>query len=198
MLPRLLLSIALALMSFSAPSMATDYYDPSGMQVNQGVITCVNGNGSVSPCSPVEVCVALTVTLSSAYTANNEVGGLVTVPIPATAPGQILQSIRMDFKDAQTAEFDVWQFSANPSNSTWTDKTGPAINAADVFKVLPPFKLTNNASGLGTHTVYGQDAIARSLARTTASDYFVVTTTGTPTFTNGTASTNAQLCASYL
>lgn len=163
--------------------------------VNTAVVACINGATQAAACSPVEVCQTLVVTASSAYSAGNEVGGLVTLTIPQTAAGQILVSVRLDFKDAQTAGFKVYQFSANPSNSTWTDKSTPSINAADVFKVLPPLSLAANDSGLGTHTVYGQDAINRALARLSTSDYFVIVTTGTPTFGS---TSDAQFCAAYL
>jgi hypothetical protein len=143
-----------------------------------------------------ETCVTPTVTASSAYTAGNEVGGLITF---ANAVGNIqtgiLQAVRLNFKDAQTAEFDVTFFSSNPSASTWTDKSAPAINAADVFKVQPTIKLTNASSVLGTHTNYGQDGIGRTISLGSTSFYAVVTTPGTPTFASA---NDMQLCASIL
>jgi hypothetical protein len=100
----------------------------------------------------------------------------------------------MDFKSVQTAEFDVYQLVGQPGNN-YTDTNAPAIAAGDAFRVLPPIKLTNAASGLGTHTVYGQDATARSLERSTATDYFVIIVIGTPT---PASTTDAQFCAAYL
>lgn len=165
------------------------------------IIQCINGAGAPVPCSSVEVCIPLTVT-ASAYTSGNvfgnatgsAAGSAIAVPIPNIAAGQVLQSVRLDFKSVQTAEFDIYQFSAVPGNN-YTDKSAPAIATGDKFNVLPPIKLTSNASGLGTHTVYGQDATARSLARSTATDYFVIIVIGTPT---PASTTDAQFCASYL
>lgn len=151
-----------------------------------------------------EVCTPLVVTASSAYTANNEVGGLVTFPsllrLPVTTPSAaplsgVLQSVRLTSKSVQTAEFDVTFFSGNPTASTWTDKSAPAITGADILLVEPPIKLTNNFSGLGTHTVYGADGIARSIKWTSTTGYAIVTTPGTPTFT---ATSDLQLCAAVL
>lgn len=150
----------------------------------------------------VEACQTLTVTASSAYTANNEVGGLISL-VPtfrgtgtaAPDPGGVVQSIRLDFKDTQTATFKAYEFSSNPSASTWTDKTAPAINAADPFKVLPPITLSTADSGLGTHTVYGSDAVARAHVASSSTDYWVLVTTGTPTFGS---TSDVQFCATYL
>jgi len=163
---------------------------------------------SAQPVGPVitaggittEVCATPVVT-AGAYGSGNVVGGLLTVapfrPAVTGAPNQggILQSIRVTLKTVQTAEFDVYQFSSNPTASTWTDKAAPAINVADVAKVLPPIKLTTPASGLGTHTVYGSDAIARAKTGTTVNDYFVIVVVGTPTLGS---TSDLQFCATYL
>jgi hypothetical protein len=142
-----------------------------------------------------EVCLTPTVTASS-YTAGYVVGGLLNFTNAiGTLPTGILQSIRLDFKDAQTAEFDVTFFQANPSASTLSDHGAPVINAADVFKVLPTIKLTNYSSVLGTHTVYGQDSVGRAINLGSTSLYAVVTTPGTPTLAS---TTDMQACVSVL
>ena len=179
---RLALLLAPALL-IALPSYAQT---PSGQLTNE---VCVTAGSSNWPA----------LTASSAYTSGNLVGGLVSLPLSMTTirhPGAgVLQSIRLNFKDAQTAEFDVYGFSANPSNSTWTDKSAPSINAADVFSVKPPIKLTSAASGLGTHTIYGADAIGRASLNGSVTDYFAIVTIGTPTFGS---TADAQFCASYL
>jgi hypothetical protein len=142
-----------------------------------------------------EVCVTPTVT-ASAYTTGNVVGGKITLANAFGSLGTgILQSVRLTFKSVQTAEFDAYEFSANPTGSTWTDKAAPAIVAADALLAKPPIKLFNQASGLGTHTVYGADAIARAVSEGGTSDYFIITTIGTPT---PASTTDMQFCASYL
>jgi hypothetical protein len=142
-----------------------------------------------------EVCVSPTVTASSAYTAGNAVGALITFPSAfLSANSGILHSVRLTSKSVQTAEFDVSFFSALPTTA-FADKTAPAIAAADVALVQPPIKLTNNYSGLGTHTVYGADGISRPVNTVGTSAYALIITTGTPTFTSA---SDIQLCASWL
>lgn len=150
----------------------------------------------------VSACSTLVVTASSAYTAGNEVGGLISLkPFRSSAQGApdqggVLQSIRLNFKDTQTAGFKAYEFSSNPSNSTWTDKSAPAIATADAFAVKGPISLTSNDSGLGSNnTVYNADAIARAHVSATQTDYWVIVTTGTPTFGS---TSDVQFCATYL
>jgi hypothetical protein len=149
-----------------------------------------------------EACSNLTVTASSAYTTGNEVGALITLTtafraLTQGAPdyGGIIQSIRLTSKSVQTATFNAYQFISNPSNSTWTDKTAPAINALDVTKVRIPIVMSTAYSGLGTHTVYGADLIGRAHVGASQADYWVLTVTGTPTFT---AASDLQFCVTYL
>lgn len=182
-----------------APAISQVINSQAGGVTPSSVVACVNGNGLAAPCSSQEVCVTPKVTASS-YTAGYLVGGLITIAIPPTlAAAQVLQSMRTDFLDAQTLEFDIYQLSSAPiggaSPSTFSDHQAPSIVAGDVFKVLPPIKLTSASSGLGTHTVYGQDAIGRALARTSINDYFLVVSVGTPTLGS---IADMQFCASYL
>lgn len=102
------------------------------------------------------VSVTPTVTASSTYAAGNEVGGLMTFASVTRTPkfsGKI-DTITITSKSIQSAEFDLYLCDVNPSSSTWTDKTGPAINSADVSKCKWMIPLTANASGLGTYTSY--------------------------------------------
>ena len=152
-----------------------------------------------------EVCVVsgstnwAALTTGSAYGAGNEVGGLITLPAfyRTSRSGVAPQSVRLTFGDVQTAAFKAYQFSSKPTASTWSDKAAPAIASGDVNKVRPPITLSNNDSGLGTHTVYGADSIARAVVSGSTdsndSDYWIIVTSGTPTFT-----TQAQFCASVL
>jgi hypothetical protein len=149
----------------------------------------IGNNGA----NTTEVCVAPTVTASSAYTAGNEVGGLMTfaAAVNATGSGKVV-STRIDMKSVQTAEFDLFLFVANPSNSTWTDKSAPAINVADEVNVLAPIRHTTNSSGLGTHTVYGQDGIWKDFKLASGTSlYGILVTPGTPTFAS---TSDVQVC----
>lgn len=102
-----------------------------------------------------------TVTASSTYSAGNEVGGLMTF-VGASAPptfAGVLESVSITSKSAQTGELDLYLCTTLPV-TTFTDKTGPSINAADVTKCsIGPIKLTVTGSGLGTHTVYNSSAL---------------------------------------
>jgi hypothetical protein len=142
-----------------------------------------------------EVCAVPVITPSSAYTAGNSVGGLITLPAAFLSTNSgILQAVRLTSKSAQTVEFDIVFFSALPS-TTFTDKTAPAIGAADVLLTQPPITLTNNYSGLGADTIYGADAIGRPVNEIGTSAYALITTPGTPTFASA---SDLQLCASWL
>lgn len=143
-----------------------------------------------------EVSVSMTVTTGSAYTAGNVVGGKLTFAsaVRSQLTG-VLQSVRLIFQDTQTAEFDVTFFSSNPA-TTFTDKTAPAISTADALLAQPTIALSNAATKLGANmTTYGADGIGRAIKLATTTLYAVVTTTGTPTFTGGTA---PQLSVSIL
>ena len=102
--------------------------------------------------------------------------------------------MRLTSKSAQTAEFDVTFFSAQPA-TVFTDKAAPSIAAADVALVQPPIKLTGASTGLGTGTTYGLDNIGRPINEVGSSAYALITTTGTPTLASA---SDLQLCAAWL
>ena len=142
-----------------------------------------------------EVCAVPVITPSSAYSAGNSVGGLITLPAAFLSTNSgILQSVRLTSKSAQTAEFDVTFFSAQPA-TVFTDNAAPSIAAADVALVQPPIKLTGASTGLGTGTTYGLDNIGRPVNEIGSSAYALITTTGTPTFAS---TSDVQLCAAWL
>ena len=124
-----------------------------------------------------------TLTAASAYTAGNVVGGLLTFAsaVDAALSG-ILQRVTINCKSVQTAGFKLYVFAANPSSSTFTDKTAPAIAAADVGKLVDVIALASPDSGLGTHTLYVADGLADAFVLAAASLYAVLVTTATPTF----------------
>ena len=145
----------------------------------------------------------LTVTTNSAYSANNQVAQIVSLPFarPLAANGRpsgVLMNVRMVFNDVQTAEFDVRLYTAQPSAaSTLVDKTAQSLSGTDKLLQLTPTKLTNNDSVGGTTTVYGQDEIGRVLkiAQTNIPlIWATITTPGTPTFTDA----HPQLCIGVL
>lgn len=164
--------------------------DSTGTEKATATNPATNGRATV------EVCAIPAITSGSAYSAGNEVGGIIALnsAVNGLLTGE-LRSVRLTSLSTQTAEFDVTFFSSQPTASTWADKAAPNIQAADKPFVQPPIKLTNNFSGLGTHTVYGSDNIGRAIQLATATYYAVITTPGTPTFLS---SSDLRLCATIL
>jgi len=116
---------------------------------------------------------------AGAYTAGQEVGGLMTFAVGGAGSG-ILESISVTCKSVQTTPLKLYIFDTNPTNSTWTDHSTPAINALDVPFVKGVFSLLNPDSGLGTHTIWNLDGIAASFIGSNL--YGILVTVGTPTF----------------
>jgi hypothetical protein len=99
---------------------------------------------------------------AAAYTAGQEIGGLMTFAVGGNGSG-LLECIRVTSKSINAASLKFYVFDINPTNSSWVDKTTPAINALDVASLLaPPFPLSTWDSGLGTHTVWGLQALGCS------------------------------------
>lgn len=124
------------------------------------------------------VCVTPTITANT-YSAGQEVGGLMTFANAFNTSGRgIIQSIAVDSKTKQTAgTLRLYTFVGNPSNSTWTDRGTPAINAADVFKVRTPIDLPTPYYDLGTHTVWGAFGVGQAINAGSTSLYAVLVAT---------------------
>lgn len=154
------------------------------------------------PPRSLEFCQVLTLTTGSAYTAGNVVGSISGSAggsgiIPFTSPSGpnlsgVVQSVRLNFAEAQTAEFDVSPLTSAPVNSTFADKSAPSISTTgcstatncDPFSALPPIKLTTANALLGAGlSQYGADQIAGARQFPGKIMAFVITTPGTPTFT---------------
>lgn len=124
------------------------------------------------------------VTTGSPYASGNEVGGLLSFPAVVTAPqlSGVLQSLSATCKSVQSCALAVYLFSSDPSNTTWTDKTDPEINALDVQKLLGRYVLNQPDSSLGTLTLWQLDNIQKSMVLATSTLYAVVLVEGTPEF----------------
>ena len=130
---------AVACLCGLAPASAQTHTDTAGTII-AGVAT---GNAP-------EICVTPTVTASNAYVTNYVVGGLLTFSGVAPPSGNIvLQSASIDIKDTETSGFTLTLFRANPSNTTWTDASAAAINAADKPSVAATI------AGLSAQSVLG-------------------------------------------
>lgn len=125
------------------------------------------------------------VTASSAYAANNVVGGILHFPnMLGIAQSGVVLSAWLQMKSAQTAEFDLYLFDALPTG-TFADKGGAAIAAADVPHCIGriQFPATAALSELGSnHTLYEANGVAKAIAPGVRDLYGVLITKGTPTF----------------
>jgi len=163
-----------------------DLGDSSGAGALEVFMVDASGN-YVAKNKTVEISVTPTITSSSAYAAKNIVGGLLTFANAfGTALSGRIESITLTSKSVQTAGFTVHLFKSNPTNTTWTDKTTPTINAADIPFYRGGYVLANPNSDLGTVTVYTLDASGKFVVASTTSLYVVLETTGTPTFASTT------------
>src|SRR5262252_7554795 len=85
---------------------------------------------------------AVTVTPLLAYASGQSVGGLITIPATVRAGRSgVLQSVRLNIKSVQTAQFDIYQFQSLPT-AAFIDRTPPALATSDIFLVRPPIQLT--------------------------------------------------------
>lgn len=127
---------------------------------------------------------ALTPTVTAAaYTAGNVVGGLLTF---TNVFGQSLRGTLTDIvvksKSVQTTTYKLYLFSQQPSNSTWTDKAAPAINAADIPFILGVYTTGAADSGLGTETTNQLNNIASTIRSNSQNLYGVLVCVATPTY----------------
>lgn len=152
----------------------TDGNGKVGLNAGTAQIGSVIGRTAVATVTP-------TVT-ASAYTAGNVVGGKLTFSsMLDTALSGILQSIHVVSKTALTAGLKLYLFNADPSSSTFTDKSAPSIHASDFAKLIGVYPLSQPDSGLGTHAVWLLDSIGKLFNASGSTLYAVLITTGTPT-----------------
>ena len=131
--------------------------------------------------------VEVTPTIStSAYTLGYIVGGVITFSSALLAAGTgILQSILIRCKSVQTSGFKLYLFKSNPTNSTWTDRTAPAISNSDLPALIGVYPLSSPDTGLnGTATIWESDGIGKALVIGATTMYGILVTTGTPTFSS--------------
>lgn len=195
-----------AAVSTSAPGTVQQYL--RGLVAALGSLTNTGGALNVAPTgnangqalaalsapttnAPTTFRVAVTPTVTaSAYTAGNVMGGIMTfanilLATPLVSPTKwsaMLETINVKFKAAAvTGEIDVAVFTASPAGGTYTDKTAPTSNVADVPKLVGTYPLTAPLSTLGTMTTYNLDGIGAAIDGASTSLFVVMTVKGTPT-----------------
>jgi hypothetical protein len=149
-----------------------------GIAAGTNAIGSIIGRTTMATATP-------TVTSNGTYAAGNEIGGLMTFAIGGAGSGTLM-SMRVTSKSVLTTALKAYIFSANPSNTTWTDKTAPAINAADIASPLAVIPLNAPDNGLGTHTLWELSGIAAQFVA--ANLYAVLVTVSAVTLTSGTTS----------
>ena len=151
------------------------------------------GDTDVSTTNPVivaEIPKTFTETLTvtaGAYTANDNVGGKITLTSAARASGGTvrLNSIVLADHDGQEAEMDITFFNADPSGSTLTNDAATNVVVADAGKVAGTVTISPaHYYDLGDVSVANIQDINMLIATVgSANLYCAVTTRGTPTFT---------------
>ena len=133
-----------------------------------------------------QVTVPLTVTASSAYVANNSVGGLIRFR-NITGPQQsgIVQNVTVLSQSVQTTGYKLYLFNDIPGSTTVADKATPSLNAVDLPKLLNVITLVSADSTIGK-TINVTNGIGVGFITTTQTLYGVLVTTGTPTYTSTT------------
>lgn len=122
------------------------------------------------------------ITASSAYVANNCVGGrLIFNNILGGQQSGVVQSITVACKTTQTTGYKLYLFTANPSNTTVSDKTAVTLNPLDLPNLVDVITLGAADSSL-TATLNVADNIGRAVVSPTTNLYGILITTGTPTY----------------
>lgn len=132
--------------------------------------------------------ITITGSTSPAYSAGDNVGGILTFPSYLDGNGGgILESIYLISKSVQTAGFKLYLFQTLPT-STVTDNAAVTISAVDLANLIGVYSLSNYDSGLGTMTIYTLDSINKVIdsGYNQPNLYGILTTTGTPTLTTTT------------
>lgn len=160
-------------------------FDPATlMPATGGTVSLVAGSAAIGSIIGRTSNPSITPTITAgAYTAGFEIGGLMTFAVGGAGSG-ILESITVTCKSVQTTSLYLNIFDVNPTSSTWTDHTAPAINSADTFSLMASYLLGSPYSGLGTHTVWSLDAIGASFVGPNL--YGVLVAVSTPTFASTT------------
>lgn len=122
------------------------------------------------------------VTSNGVYVGGNEIGGLMTFPVGGAGTGGTFMSITITSKSVLASGLIAFVFTANPSSSTWTDKITPAINTADIAKLLCAVPLNIYYTGLGTMTEWDAGDLGAQFSA--ANLYVVLIADGSITLTS--------------
>lgn len=124
---------------------------------------------------------------TSAYSANNVLGGVQILSDASRKPGVsnasgVILDIAVFDADAQKIQMDVTLFNANPSASTTANGSALVVAGADIIKmVAPPIVLAAYTDSGG---VWGasKENLGIGFKTATANLWFIAVTRGTPTY----------------
>lgn len=149
-------------------------------------VLSVQGNTSGTPIpvsGPLTLSTTATPTLAttSAYTATQVIGGIITFTgVLGSYTQGLIESITCKFNTGiMTTGLSVALFKASPAAGSYTDHTVAAINTADVPSLIGVYVLSTAYSSLGNHAIYNLDGIAKAFQSATSNVYGVVTSLGT-------------------
>lgn len=115
----------------------------------------------------------ITVT-AGAYVAYDAVGGLLTFTnlLRTGVESGLIQFASVDILSNQSTNLTLWLFNAEPTNSTYTDKTQFVLHKDDVTKRIGVISLVNAATGTagggnGIQSVYNSGPQAMPVSGTT-------------------------------
>lgn len=153
------------------------------MVISETPLAVVTAAGGSSGIVQLNTFANPTVTASSAYASGNSVGGLLTFANGVRFAGGtgLVQSALLQFKSAQSGNYDLILFSSNPANSTIADKTAFSLAVADYNKVIGAIPISYYTS-LGTPSVAEALNLALPVISTTTSLFGALVTRSTPTF----------------
>lgn len=126
-----------------------------------------------------------TVTSNGTYAAGNIVGGLITFAVGGAGSGTLM-SLRVTSKSVIPTVLKAYVFWANPTNTTWTNNSAPAINTADIASLLTEIPLNAADNGLGTMTVWSSSGIGAQFVAATL--YLILVTVASITLTSSSTS----------
>jgi hypothetical protein len=128
----------------------------------------------------------ITVSTSPAYTANDVVGGKLTLTDALRVSGGtgILQSLCIIDKGNQKAALEILIFDSNPSSGTYTDNGAFSWNATDGAKLIRRISvLASDYTTFGTAAIADLSTGGKVLKASGSKNlYAVIVTTGTPTY----------------
>lgn len=134
------------------------------------------------------VAVTPTVSTNPAYTAGDNVGGIMTftglTDIMTSTKGRIVAAKLTD-KSKQVATYDIFLFYSSPAG-TFTDNAAMAPSTADLALLMPAFQLSSSNQWVflnnSMHSLAGLNSPAFGVDTTTGKIYVAMSTPSTPTY----------------